>query len=51
MLLFKVLQIEPNTTYTKYKEAGHVSLVDHLISHPSLDISSIRASIIAAEVM
>jgi hypothetical protein len=27
----KVLQIEPNATYRKYKEAAHMSVVDHLI--------------------
>jgi hypothetical protein len=35
----KVLQIEPNTTYRKYKESAHMSLLDHLISQPSLDTS------------
>jgi predicted GIY-YIG superfamily endonuclease len=45
-----VLQIEPNTTYRKYKESAHMSLVDHLISQPSLDISPIWTAIIAAEV-
>jgi hypothetical protein len=34
----KVLQIEPNTTYRKYKESGHMFLVDHQISQPSLSI-------------
>jgi hypothetical protein len=34
----KVLQIEPNTTYRKYKESAHMSLIDHLNSQPSLDI-------------
>jgi hypothetical protein len=36
----KILQIEPNTAYRKYMESAHMSLLDHLISHPSLDISS-----------
>jgi hypothetical protein len=27
----KVLKIEPNTTYRKYKESAHMSLVDHPI--------------------
>jgi hypothetical protein len=35
----KVLQIEPNATYSKYKESAHTSLAAHLISQPSLDIS------------
>jgi hypothetical protein len=34
----KVLQIEPNTTYRKYKESAHMSVINHLISQPSLDI-------------
>jgi hypothetical protein len=37
----KVLQIESNTTYRKYKEAAHMSLLDHPISQPNLDISPI----------
>jgi hypothetical protein len=46
----KVLQIEPNTTYRKYKEFAHLSLVDHPSSQPSLDIFPICTSIIAAEI-
>jgi hypothetical protein len=46
----RVLQIEPSTTYRKYKESAHMSLVDHLISQPSLYISPIWIPIIAAEV-
>jgi hypothetical protein len=46
----KVLQIEPNTTYRKYKESAHMSLVDHPISQPSLDISPIWTPAITAEV-
>jgi hypothetical protein len=46
----KVLQIELNTTYRKYKAFAHMSLVDRLISRPSLDISPIWTPIIAAEV-
>jgi hypothetical protein len=45
-----VSQIEPNTTYRRYKESAHMSLVDHLISQPSLDISPMWTPIIAAEV-
>jgi hypothetical protein len=37
----KVLQIEPNATYRKYKESPHMSLAAHPISQPSLDISPI----------
>jgi hypothetical protein len=46
----KVLKIEPNTTYRKYKETAHVSLVDHPISQPSLDTCPIWAPITEAEV-
>jgi hypothetical protein len=46
----KVLQIEPSTTYRKYKESAHMSLIGHPISQPSLDISPIWAPIIAAGV-
>jgi hypothetical protein len=34
-----VLQIEPNTTYRKYKESTHMPLAAHPISQPSLNIS------------
>jgi hypothetical protein len=46
----KVLQIEPNATFRKYKESAHLSLLDHPISQPSLDISPIWTSVIAEEV-
>jgi hypothetical protein len=46
----KVLQIGPNTTYRKYKESAHMSLLDHPISQPSLDISPIWTPVITAEV-
>ncbi|PNF42704.1 hypothetical protein B7P43_G14173 [Cryptotermes secundus] len=46
----KVMHIEPNTTYCKYKESAYISLVDHPISQPSLDISHVRTPIITAEV-
>jgi hypothetical protein len=46
----KVLQIEPNTTYKKCKEATHMVLVNYLISQPSFVISPIWTPIIAAEV-
>jgi hypothetical protein len=44
------LQIEPNTTYRKYKESAHMSLLDHTISQPSLDISPTWTPVITAEV-
>jgi hypothetical protein len=34
-----VLQIEPSTTYRKYKKSAHMSLRSHPISQPSLDIT------------
>jgi hypothetical protein len=45
-----ILQIEPNTTYRKHKESAHMSLIVHLISQPSLDISPIWIPVITAEV-
>jgi hypothetical protein len=45
-----VLQTEPNTRYRKYRESAHMSLVDHPISQPSLDISPTWTPIIAVEV-
>jgi hypothetical protein len=32
----KVLQIDSNTTYRKYKESAHMFLIDHPISEPNL---------------
>jgi hypothetical protein len=46
----KVLQIEPNNTYRKYKESAHMSLLDRPISQSSLDISPIWTPVITAEV-
>jgi hypothetical protein len=46
----KILQIEPNTTYREYKESVHMSLIDHPISQPSLDISPKLTPVIIAEV-
>jgi hypothetical protein len=40
----KVFQTEPNTTYRKYKESTHMSLIDLPISQPSMDISPITAA-------
>jgi hypothetical protein len=47
----KVLQIEPNATYRKYKECAHMSLAAHSISQLSLDISPIWTPITEAEVI
>jgi translation elongation factor EF-4 len=46
----EVLQIEPNTTYRKYKESAHMSLLDDPIRQPSVDISPIWTPVITAEV-
>jgi hypothetical protein len=46
----KVLQIEPNVTYRKYKKSAHMSLIDHPISQPSLDNSPIWTPVITAEI-
>jgi hypothetical protein len=46
----KILQIEPNATYRKYKESANMSLVAHPISWPSLDVSPIWTFIIEVEV-
>jgi predicted GIY-YIG superfamily endonuclease len=46
----KILHIETDDTYRKYEESAHMSLVDHPISQPSLDISAIWTPVITAEV-
>jgi hypothetical protein len=46
----KVLQIAPNSTYRKCKEASHMVLADHPFRQPSLFISPIWTPVIAAEV-
>jgi hypothetical protein len=46
----KVLQIEPNTIHKKYEEYAHMSLIDHSISQPSLDISPIWTPVITEDV-
>jgi hypothetical protein len=47
---FRILQIEPNTTYRKYKESAQMSLLDHPISQRSLHISPIWTPVITAEI-
>jgi hypothetical protein len=44
------LQSEPNTTSRNIRESAHISLIDHPISKPSLDISPIWTPFITAEV-
>jgi hypothetical protein len=46
----KVLQIEPNAVYRKYKESDHVSLLERQISQPSVDISPIWTPVITTEI-
>jgi hypothetical protein len=46
----KVLQIEPNTTYRRYNESAHMSLIDHPIRQPSLEFSPIWTHVIATGV-
>jgi hypothetical protein len=46
----EVLKIETNTRYRKYKESAHMSLLDHPISQPSLDMSPIWTPVIIAEI-
>jgi hypothetical protein len=46
----KVLQTEPNTTYSEYMEFSHMCLIAHRISQLSSDISPIWTLSIAAEV-
>jgi hypothetical protein len=45
-----VYQIEPNTTYWKYKDPACMALVAHSISQPNLDIFLIWISTTEAEV-
>jgi hypothetical protein len=46
----KVLQIELNSTYRKFKESGHISVIDLPMSQLSVDTSPIWALFIEAEV-
>jgi hypothetical protein len=46
----KVVQIEPNITYRKYKESANMCQLDHPISQPSLGISPIWIPVITPEV-
>jgi hypothetical protein len=40
---------EQNTTYRKHKESAHMSLIDHPLFQPSLDISPIWTPFITAK--
>jgi hypothetical protein len=46
----RMLQIEPNNTYSKYIESANMSVTAHPLIQPSLDISPIWTSIIKDEV-
>jgi hypothetical protein len=37
----RILEIESNSRYRKYKESAHMACLTNLISQPSLDISPI----------
>jgi hypothetical protein len=46
----KVSQIQPNTSYRRYKELARVSLVAHPDSQPSPGISLVCIPVLEAEV-
>jgi hypothetical protein len=46
----KVLEIESNSRYRKYKESAHMACLTNPISQPSLDISPIWISLVSNEV-
>jgi hypothetical protein len=46
----RVLEIESNSRYRKYKESAHIACLLNLISQPSLDISPIWTPLISIEV-
>jgi hypothetical protein len=46
----RILEIESNSKYRKYKEAAHMACLINLISQPSLGISPIRIPLISNEV-
>jgi hypothetical protein len=46
----RVLEVEHNTRYRKYKESAHMTCSNNLISQPSLDISPIWIPLISEEV-
>jgi hypothetical protein len=43
----RILEIESNSRYTKYKESAHMARLTNPISQPSLDISPIRIPLIS----
>jgi hypothetical protein len=46
----RILEIESNSRYRKYKESAHVACLTNPISHPSLDITPIWIPLISNEV-
>jgi hypothetical protein len=46
----RVLEVERNTRYRKYKESAHMACSTNPISQPSLDISPIWIPLISEEV-
>jgi hypothetical protein len=47
----RVLEIESNSRYIKYKESAHMARLTNPISQPCLDISSLWISLISKEVV
>jgi Na+-translocating ferredoxin:NAD+ oxidoreductase RnfC subunit len=45
----RILEIESNSRYRKYKESSHVTCLTNPISQPSLDISPIWIPLISSE--
>jgi hypothetical protein len=43
----RILEIESNSRYRKYKESAHMACLTNLISHPCLDISPSRSPLSA----
>jgi hypothetical protein len=46
----RILEIESNSRYRKYKESAHMACLTNPISQPSLDISPILIPLISNEV-
>jgi hypothetical protein len=46
----RILEIESNSRYMKYKESAHMAYLTNLISQPSLDMSPIWIPLISIEV-
>jgi hypothetical protein len=46
----RILEIESNSRYGKYKESAHMACLTNLISQPSFDISPIWVPLISNEV-